>query len=52
MRLYKTSIDDVRVARDMFNGLPKKESQGVRVMIKEWHERPKSSENFDHGNSF
>lgn len=52
MRLYKTSIDDVRVARDMFNGHPKRGSQGVRVMIKEWHETPKSSENFDRSNPF
>ncbi|KAE8363103.1 cytochrome P450 [Aspergillus caelatus] len=44
MELYKTTIDDVRIVRDMFNGHPRKGSQGVRVMVKEWNGRPGSSE--------
>ncbi|CAG8906912.1 unnamed protein product [Penicillium nalgiovense] len=39
MELYKTTIDDVRIVRDMFNGYPRKGSQGVRVVIKEWKGR-------------
>lgn len=35
MKLYETTEDDVRIVRDMFNGHPRKESQGVRVMIQE-----------------
>ncbi|KAJ6002330.1 cytochrome P450 [Penicillium canescens] len=45
MELYKTTIDDVRIARDMFNGHPRKGSSGVRVMIKGWNRRPSSSKN-------
>ncbi|KAJ5543619.1 hypothetical protein N7461_009622 [Penicillium sp. DV-2018c] len=37
MELYETTVDDVRIARDMFNGLPRAGSQGVRVMIKDWN---------------
>lgn len=44
MELYNTTINDVRVVRDMFNGHPRKGSQGVRVMIKEWKGRPGSKE--------
>jgi activator of HSP90 ATPase len=40
MELYETTVDDVRIARDMFNGHPKKGSQGVRVMIKKWNGHP------------
>ncbi|KAJ5401161.1 hypothetical protein N7465_011650 [Penicillium sp. CMV-2018d] len=42
MELYETTVDDVRIVRDMFNGHPRKGSQGVRVMIKGWngHSRP------------
>ncbi|KAE8309097.1 cytochrome P450 [Aspergillus transmontanensis] len=40
MELYKTTIDDVRIVRDMFNGHPRKGSQGVRVIVKEWNGRP------------
>lgn len=42
MELYDTTVDDVRIVRDMFNGHPRKGSQGVRVMIKGWngHSRP------------
>ncbi|KAE8321063.1 cytochrome P450 [Aspergillus sergii] len=40
MELYKTTIDDVRILRDMFNGHPRKGSQGVRVIVKEWNGRP------------
>jgi hypothetical protein len=38
MELYETTIDDVRIAKDMFNGHPKDGSQGVRVMIKGWNQ--------------
>lgn len=44
MKLYDTTIEDVRVVRDMFNGHPRKGSQGVRVMIKEWKGRPGQKE--------
>lgn len=37
MELYETTVDDVRIVRDMFNGHPRKGSQGVRVMIKGWN---------------
>lgn len=42
MELYETTVDEVRIVRDMFNGHPRKGSQGVRVMIKGWdgHSRP------------
>ncbi|KAB8220459.1 cytochrome P450 [Aspergillus novoparasiticus] len=40
MELYKTTIDDVRIVRDMFNGHPRKGSQGVRVIVKGWNGRP------------
>ncbi|OQE05163.1 hypothetical protein PENVUL_c026G07851 [Penicillium vulpinum] len=40
MELYETTVDDVRIVRDMFNGLPRKGSQGVRVMIKDWNGHP------------
>jgi hypothetical protein len=38
MELFETTIDDVRIVRDMFNGHPRKGSQGVRVMIKDCNE--------------
>lgn len=44
MELYKTTIDDVCIVRDMFNRHPRKGSQGVRVMVKEWNGLPGSSE--------
>ena len=37
MELYETTVDDVRIVRDMFNGHPRKGSRGVRVVIKEWN---------------
>ncbi|CAG8024629.1 unnamed protein product [Penicillium salamii] len=37
MELHETTVDDVRIVRDMFNGHPRKGSQGVRVMIKGWN---------------
>jgi hypothetical protein len=43
MELYETTIDDVRIVRDMFNGHPREGSQGVRVMIKGWNESPATS---------
>ncbi|KAJ6078615.1 hypothetical protein N7467_008368 [Penicillium canescens] len=43
MELYETTIDDVRIVRDMFNGHPREGSQGVRVMIKGWNESPGTS---------
>lgn len=44
MELYETTIDDVRIVRDMFNGHPRKESQGVRVMIQDCNRHPQASE--------
>ncbi|KAB8267314.1 cytochrome P450 [Aspergillus minisclerotigenes] len=44
IELYKTTIDDIRIVRDIFNGHPRKGSQGVRVMIKKWNGRPGLSE--------
>ncbi|KAJ5920007.1 hypothetical protein N7516_010865 [Penicillium verrucosum] len=41
MELYETTVDDVRVVRDMFNGHPRKGSQGVRVMITGWNGHPR-----------
>jgi hypothetical protein len=43
MELYDTTVDDVKIVRDMFNGLPRKGSQGVRVMIKDWNGHPEAS---------
>ncbi|GAB1198911.1 hypothetical protein APSETT444_008241 [Aspergillus pseudonomiae] len=40
LELYKTTVDDVRIVRDMFNGHPRKGSQGVRVVVKEWNGTP------------
>ncbi|KAJ5327634.1 uncharacterized protein N7506_010736 [Penicillium brevicompactum] len=40
IELYETTIDDVRIVRDMFNGHPMKGSQGVRVMIQGWNGPP------------
>ena len=45
MELYKTTNDDVRIVRDMFNGHPRKGSHGVRVIIKEWNGHPRAGEN-------
>lgn len=42
MELYKTTFEDVRVVRDMFNGHPKKGSEGVRALITGWNGRPGS----------
>ncbi|KAK4862903.1 hypothetical protein LT330_003036 [Penicillium expansum] len=44
MELYETTVDDVRIVRDMFNGHPRKGSQGVRVMITDWNGRLRQSE--------
>jgi hypothetical protein len=33
LELYETTVDDVRIVRDMFVGHPRKESQSVRVMV-------------------
>ncbi|CAG8126125.1 unnamed protein product [Penicillium olsonii] len=43
MELHETTVEDVRIVRDMFNGHPRKGSQGVRVMIKSCHEHPRAS---------
>ncbi|KAJ5788781.1 hypothetical protein N7457_003771 [Penicillium paradoxum] len=43
MELHETTVDDVRIIRDMFNGHPRKDSQGVRVMIKDWTKHPQLS---------
>ncbi|GLI80882.1 hypothetical protein PoHVEF18_009242 [Penicillium ochrochloron] len=42
MELYKTTFEDVRVVRDMFNGHPRKGSEGVRALITGWNGRPGS----------
>ncbi|KAJ5170027.1 uncharacterized protein N7500_002810 [Penicillium coprophilum] len=44
MELYETTVDDVRIVRDMFNGHPRKGSKGVRVMIKDVSGHPGHSE--------
>ncbi|KAJ5374407.1 hypothetical protein N7517_006413 [Penicillium concentricum] len=44
MELYETTVDDVRTARDLFVGQPRKGSQGVRVMIKGVNGHPGQSE--------
>lgn len=33
MKIYKTTTEDVRVARDYFVGVPEPGSQGVRVTV-------------------
>ncbi|KAE8552457.1 hypothetical protein TMatcc_002504 [Talaromyces marneffei ATCC 18224] len=33
MKIYETTIDDIRVARDYFVGVPEPGSQGVRVIV-------------------
>ncbi|OQE14965.1 hypothetical protein PENFLA_c034G07049 [Penicillium flavigenum] len=43
MELYETTVDDVRIVRDMFNGHPRKASQGVRVVIKDCNGHPRQS---------
>lgn len=43
MELHETTVEDVRIVRDMFNGHPRKGSQGVRVMIKDWSQHPQSN---------
>ncbi|KAJ5692351.1 cytochrome P450 [Penicillium macrosclerotiorum] len=40
MELYDTTIEDVRIVRDMFNGHPYEGSKGVQVMIKDYHGPP------------
>ena len=42
MELYETTFEDVRVVRDMFNGHPRKGSEGVRALITRWNGRPGS----------
>ncbi|CEO59187.1 hypothetical protein PMG11_03870 [Penicillium brasilianum] len=43
MELYDTTFEDVRVVRDMFNGHPRKGSEGVRALITGWNGRPGST---------
>jgi hypothetical protein len=33
MKIYKTTTEDVRVARDYFVGVPEPGSRGVRVIV-------------------
>lgn len=33
MRIYETTTEDVRIARDYFVGVPEPGSQGVRVIV-------------------
>lgn len=43
MELFETTFEDVRVVRDMFNGHPRKGSEGVRALITGWNGRPGST---------